>query len=74
MPTRLTLRRLFWDDDLIELGCDVDAGAFRGEATGYFATGDLPEFATGIERFLEHLEGRVSFRSVDEFNKRLVSL
>ena len=57
----LKLRRIWEDQDLVELACDVDAGTFRGTGTCYVSHDDIPKFATDIEQFIERLEGRVSF-------------
>src|SRR5262245_61914849 len=57
----LKLRRIWEDQDLVELACDVDAGAFRGTGTCYVAQADIAKFATDIEQFVQRLEGRASF-------------
>jgi hypothetical protein len=59
----LTLRVIWFDDNLIELACSLTYGKFDGESTCYTSPPQLHDFADALSQFSRIAEGQPSFKS-----------
>ncbi|MCD4726023.1 MAG: hypothetical protein K8R46_00015 [Pirellulales bacterium] len=59
----LTLRVIWFDDDLIELTCSLAYGKFNGESTCYTTSLQLHNFANALSQFSLTAEGQPMFES-----------
>ena len=61
MDRGVTVKRIWEDNDIVELECSVNTGVFCGTATCYTAHETLATFADDLRLFAQACEGTATF-------------